>query len=315
MAKCAIWDMPCADAGSTDEFVFVNSPRAGGKYKLFGSAQTQVLRLTADQKTAVTSWIVSQHLAGIPIPTIDGRNIEEIKQRRLLNFSERVDRALLFLGARSKIGGTVPLDTIGSHRDVLNEFLAFAELSDAGEAQSLLKMLGGEMALVGHNHDTLFYLMPKGWMRVDELQTKEMRSSQGFVAMWFDASTDEPYENGLYKAIYDSGYDPRRVDQRHHHLNKVDDEVISEIRRSRFIVVDFTCDSGRVRGSVYFEAGFAHGLNIPIIWTCKEASLKDLQFDTRQYPHIPWTDSADLYSKLKARIGALIGDGPKIHLR
>ena len=101
------------------------------------------------------------------------------------------------------------------------------------------------------------------------------------------------------------------VDQQHHHLNKVDDEIIAEIRRSRFLVADFTCEPGKVRGGVYFEAGFASGLDIPIIWTCKNTSMRDLHFDTRQYPHIEWNDSTDLYTKLKARIGALIGDGPK----
>jgi hypothetical protein len=95
------------------------------------------------------------------------------------------------------------------------------------------------------------------------------------------------------------------------HLNKVDDEIIAEIRRSRFLVADVTCEPGKVRGGVYFEAGFAMGLNIPIIWTCKETSMNDLHFDTRQYPHIVWKHSADLYTQLKARIGRLIGDGPK----
>jgi nucleoside 2-deoxyribosyltransferase len=91
----------------------------------------------------------------------------------------------------------------------------------------------------------------------------------------------------------------------------VDDEIIAEIRRSRFLVADFTCEPEKVRGGVYFEAGFARGLDIPIIWTCKDTSKKDLHFDTRQYPHILWEDSADLYKQLKDRIGALIGDGPK----
>jgi hypothetical protein len=86
-----------------------------------------------------------------------------------------------------------------------------------------------------------------------------------------------------------SGYEPRRVDQKHHHLNKVDDEIIAEIRRSRFLVADFTCEPDKVRGGVYFETGFAMGLNIPIIWTCKDTSMKDLHFDTRQFPHIVWT--------------------------
>ena len=97
------------------------------------------------------------------------------------------------------------------------------------------------MDVVGHAQETLFFLRPKGWLRLDELQRKEARSSQAFVAMWFNEATEEPYTDGLYKAIYDSGYDPRRVDQQHHHLNKVDDEIIAEIRRSRFLVADFTC--------------------------------------------------------------------------
>lgn len=40
------------------------------------------------------------------------------------------------------------------------------------------------------------------------------------------------------------------------HSNKIDDEIIGEIRRSAFIVADFTGH----RGGVYFEAGFAMGL-------------------------------------------------------
>jgi hypothetical protein len=103
MAKCPIWGTLCADAGSTDAFSLVDSPRAGGRYKLLGSAQRQVMESTTDQKTAITSWIVSQHLAGNAVPVIDARNIDEIKQRRPMNFSERVDRSLLFLGARTKI--------------------------------------------------------------------------------------------------------------------------------------------------------------------------------------------------------------------
>jgi hypothetical protein len=315
MSTCPIWGTSCKDAGSTDEFFFVDSPRAGGKYKLFGSAQRQVMELTPDQKKAVTSWIIYQHGSGIAIPQIDARNIEEIKHRYPLNFSQRVDRALLFLASRTKIGDAIAIDQVSSQsREALEGFLAFTESADAGEAQSMLKMLGDDLGLVGHSQDTLFYLMPRGWMRVDELQRSDVQSSQAFIAMWFDQSTDEPYKNGLYRAVYDSGYDLRRIDQQHHHLNKVDDEIIAEIRRSRFLVADFTCAPGNVRGGVYFEAGFAMGLNIPIIWTCKDSSLRDLHFDTRQYPHIPWKDSADLYAQLKARIGAVIGDGPKRRL-
>jgi hypothetical protein len=314
---CLIWGTECEDKSPIGgNFFLIDSPRAGGLYKLLSSAQGQMMGLTDDQKRAVTTWIVSQHRAGFAVPKIDTSNIDEIKTLRGMNFSERVDRSLMFIGGRTKVGGSIALNIITpQNKKTVDEFLAFTETDDVGEAQSFLKMLGENMELVGCIQETLFHLKPKGWLRLDELQAKEVRTSQAFVAMWFDARMDEPYKNGLHKAIYDSGYDPRRVDQAHHHLNKVDDEIIAEIRRSRFIVVDCTCETGKARGSVYFEAGFALGLNIPIIWTCRNTSLKDLQFDTRQYPHITWDNSDDLYAKLRARVGALVGDGPKIRAR
>ena len=64
------------------------------------------------------------------------------------------------------------------------------------------------------------------------------------------------------------------------------------------------------RGGVYFEAGFALGLSIPVIWTCREDMIKHVHFDTRQFNHIVWTDADDLFTKLKNRIGAVSGDGP-----
>ena len=55
--------------------------------------------------------------------------------------------------------------------------------------------------------------------------------------------------------------------------NSIDDEIIAEIRRSWFVVADFTCGTvpheGKEvaipRGGVYYEAGFAQGLNVPLI--------------------------------------------------
>jgi hypothetical protein len=274
MATCLIWGTPATEMPRLGDYEHLNSRRAGGQYKVSGSNIDAVKSLSEREKKYLTSWIVSQHRAGIAVPEVNDATLDEIKYRRDMPFSERVDRALLFLGNRTKIGGAMPVDIASSQsREALDDFLAFTESADAGEAQSMLKMLEADMGLVGHAQETLFYLRPKGWLRLDELQTKEVRSSQAFVAMWFNESTEEPYKNGLFKAIYDSGYDPVRVDREHHHLNKVDDEIIAEIRRSRFLVADFTCEPKQVRGGVYFEAGFASGLNIPIIWTSTPVNI------------------------------------------
>jgi tRNA A37 threonylcarbamoyladenosine modification protein TsaB len=75
----------------------------------------------------------------------------------------------------------------------------------------------------------------------------------------------------------------------------------------RFLVADFTGQ----RGSVYYESGFAHGLNIPVIYTCRQDWMEKAHFDTRQYNHIVWKDEQDLYTQLFNRIGRTIGWGPK----
>lgn len=127
--------------------------------------------------------------------------------------------------------------------------------------------------------------------------------------MWFDKSMDEAYEGGIGKAIEGAGYIPMIIRQKEFN-NYIDDEIISEIRKSKFVVADFTSMSGQPRGGVYFEAGFAKGLGLEVIWTCRADQIKKVHFDTRQFNHIVWKDVEDLHRQLKVRIGATIGWGP-----
>lgn len=105
----------------------------------------------------------------------------------------------------------------------------------------------------------------------------------------------------------DAGYEPLRIDQKEH-VNKIDDEIVLEIRRSKFLIADFTCERGNPRGGVYFEAGLAFGLGKPVIWTVRADLIDDVHFDTRQYNHITWSEPAGLRDALRKRIGAVIGD-------
>ena len=143
-------------------------------------------------------------------------------------------------------------------------------------------------------------------------QRVNVDSSQVFVAMWFDDSMSEAFENGIEPAILEAGYVPLRIDQKEH-VNKIDDEIISELRRSRFLVSDFTQGEDGARGGVYYEAGFAHGLDLPVIFTCRDDTVETLHFDTNHYSHIVWSDPMDLREKLKNRILAVIGEGPEAH--
>ena len=131
-----------------------------------------------------------------------------------------------------------------------------------------------------------------GYSRIEEQRTT-VDSSQAFVAMWFDERMNEAYDKGIKPGIEAAGYKPLKINQKEH-TNKVDDEIIAEIRRSRFLVADFTQGRGGARGGVYFEAGFALGLGIPVIYTCRDNVKNKLSFDTRQYNHIFWKTPDEL---------------------
>ena len=130
--------------------------------------------------------------------------------------------------------------------------------------------------------------------------------------MWFDESMDDVWENAIKPGIEDAGYEAIRIDRKEH-LSKIDDEIIAELRRARFVVADFTHGDDGARGGVYYEAGFAYGLNLPFIFSCRKDSIGRVHFDTHQYPHILWEmGELDAFRRaLTTRIGAAIGDGPR----
>ena len=93
-------------------------------------------------------------------------------------------------------------------------------------------------------------------------QHSNLDIAQAFVAMWFDDSMDEVYEKGILPAIEKCGFKAKKI-ALDLAVDKIDDAIIAEIRRSRFLVADFTHGVKGARGGVYYEAGFAHGIGIP----------------------------------------------------
>jgi hypothetical protein len=311
LVKCAIWGTPAQRVeAKLGDFEVFDSPRAGGKYWISGTDAGQANTLNELAKLLLTSWLCEQRKAGINIPQINSDVLKIVKARRPMPFTARFDAALQFLEKNIKfIGDRVEFN---GGTDLNLRFLAETECRSDDERFNLLNLLIDTEYIEGNQNmggSGAYTLTTTGWQRLENLALRRSDSSQAFVAMWFHPSTAEAYDIGLAPAISSVGYRPIRIDQKDH-INKIDDEIIAEIRRSRFLVADFTCEPKDVRGGVYFEAGFAMALPIPVIWTCKDTSIDDLHFDTRQYNHIVWTTPNELYEKLKVRIAAVIGDGP-----
>ena len=320
---CPIWGTQAKIDIRPGGLALVDSPRSGGKYIVTDAAEALLKHFVECQKACLTTWLIDQRRLGDQSPEIDSKTIEDAKQWQVLPVPERANRLLRYLSQLEQYAG-------GGFRfsqyDPEDRFLRMqawvesvtsklAKDDQDEEINFFLKYLDGKGWIEKEETSSTHHGFKKrltvaGYAHLDELDSKVVVSSQAFVAMWFDKSMDAALEEGIYPAIEDAGYKPFRIDKKEH-SNKIDDEIIAEIRRSRFIVADFTHGNEGPRGGVYYEAGFAHGLNIPVIFTCRKDGLDNIHFDTRQYPHIVWKTPEQLRGRLAKRIGAVvIGDRP-----
>jgi len=315
LGKCVIWDTPATVGppslnGPMEYF----SPRAGGNYRIADWTEAKLRQELQDDrwKARLTTWLVNQRRAGVESPHIKIEDVRAAESARPLAYGDKAERFFLLLDRRSfNVGDDVKLDTLN------DDIRAWCELATEAEFVAFLQLLDAE-GLIATSQISDYELTPAGFGRLEEVARGSLNTRTAFVAMWFDASTEDAYENGIKPALEDAGYEPVRVD-RLHPEGKIDDEIVAQIRRARFIVADFTC--GTIpkadgspqpihRGGVYYEAGFAQGLDIPVIWSVHLDQIGSVHFDTRQYPHITWTSSADLIKALYNRVAARIGLAP-----
>ena len=180
--------------------------------------------------------------------------------------------------------------------------MAWAE--SGRELRYLLNALDGRglINLKARAEDAACEITPAGWDYLDEVGRKRVGHKQVFAAMSFDASMNEAWSRGIKPALESVGYRPYRVDMEQH-VDRIDAKIQAEIKASRFIVADVT---GQRQG-VYFEAGYALGLGLPVVWSVREDELEEVHFDTRQFNHVVWRDPADLRTSLAERVAGAIG--------
>ena len=308
--------------GSSDMLYEVHhSPRADGNYSITPDARYKLREgwLDAPEKARLTTWLVDQRNMGVRYPLVTEDIIRGIRRKPPLAVHERANRLLRFIAEQTI--------TIGTAYKPGKENLAgyaWSESINGNEIEYLInyllkaKLLETPIGAFGPPVDSLgvpyeVTVSVEGHSQID-LQGTNTDSSQAFVAMWFHDSTNDAYDKGIEPAIKKAGYKPLRIDRKEH-VNKIDDEIIAELRRSRFLVADFSHGHDGARGGVYYEAGFAHGLGLPVIFACSKDSVETLHFDTNHYNHIVWKTPDELREKLKNRILAVIGEGPETNVR
>jgi len=214
-----------------------------GKFKYSSEATYDLNDLSNEIRPIISEWIYEQNELGI-VPTIMSSDIPALLSRRRLTFRERSRRFLIYLSKKGVALQSPYLDP---------QIRAVLQTYDDKLIEAISNYLIEEK-LIKREPETLtsISLTTRGLMQAEDWGQTYVTSRQGFVAMWFNQSLETVWNNGFHKAIEHAGYFPKRIDKQEH-INKICDEIIAEIRRSKFVVADFTGQ----RGGVYFEAGYA----------------------------------------------------------
>ncbi len=209
-----------------------------------------------------------------------------------MSVSKKVDNALNLIARKAQRPGE------GFDIDVDQDYSLFC-CADANEFREYLKHLQAQSLIFANQKG--YAPTIEGWQLIEPRSRIGGEPDRCFVAMWFADELNDAWELGIAPAIRDSGFHPYR--QKENPTNgAVIDRIFSEIRRSHFVVADFTGQ----RQSVYYEVGFASGLGRSVVSSCKEGEAQNLAFDTRHLGHIVWKDPKDLREKLTNSIKANI---------
>lgn len=151
------------------------------------------------------------------------------------------------------------------------------------------------------------YISPKGYVRASEVASgKGEVLPRGFVVCKFNENLDAVYDS-VYKSVLLPTGDPvtlLRVKDIHH-VEKIDDKIMAEIRAASFVLVDLSDNNFNVG----FEAGYALALGKPIVFTMQkpEGELR-LPFDIQSHNILVYdaADHSEFKEQLPFRIAAAL---------
>lgn len=252
----------------------------------------------------LAAWLREQADAGREVPEINSKNIDTILES-LPTYSASQKQLLLLraIAKRSAYPGkTVRLlpafDYPLAWALHQNEFEFYIRTL---EERGLVRQTDTDTRSIS-DLDFAVEVTSDGWELLDQAARAGPFSDRVFVAMSFSDAMKPAWEQAIRPAIADAGYKPYRVDN-DPHIDRIDAKIVSEIRDSRFLVADVT----EQKHGVYFEAGYALGFGIPVIWSVREDHLSGTHFDTRQYNHIVWRTVEQLREQLYFVVCAVIG--------
>lgn len=257
-----------------------------------------VQQIPKEDKILFSAHLRNNYTEHRPLPEILSKTIMQIPDTvapyKRMSPMDKINKLILYIADSSKhLGDVVLLD--------LNKDYVLFYCKNTKELSEIREYLreAGVIKMQSQNNGPV--LTVDGWKKYEALKEINKNSKAVFVAMCFDKDLKGIFDNAILPACQECGFEALRVDSTEHN-EKICDKIIADIKSSRFVIADFT----RQKHGVYFEAGFAQGLGLKVIWTCKKAEADSLNFDTRQYNHILWDDCEDFKGQLIDRIKVTI---------
>jgi nucleoside 2-deoxyribosyltransferase len=354
MDKCPICNSPANIIEKTldhEIYLIVDCYRCGN-YRIFEDVieyEFEIDKLSPEQIANISGWIRENQGSKI-ILTED--KFKPLMSLKTPSVSEKANSILLSLYHMFPIAGTpfnLEISKVGDILDIIKQGTYPDNPND--QTMRLINEIGPKILPIissariinknefyyivetylrkekGFISETLKKITPKGWAHLESLRQPNPDSKKAFVAMWFTDEMKEIYEKYIKPAAEEAGgYKAETINEKDYN-GDINDEIIGEIRNSKFIVADFTGN----RGGVYYEAGFAYGIHIPVIYTCRKdwfnkfvkqsIKIKDskgteqdrkldifsqIHFDVNHRNFLVWKDGKDLYEQLLKRIKATI---------
>jgi len=252
-----------------------------------------------DWMPLISYWI-RNHQAKKPIEILRLTIKSIVDTTQLPKVKEQADNLILWVGDNAKTPDHVLNDSI-------NNLSAIIGTLEAQTIKYLVKSLNKKGLIETHldSGDIVdLNLTFDGWEYYEELKTQTLDSNLAFMAMRFNNSVLAKIFNEVIKdAVAKTGFEIRRLDEEKR-AGIIDDKLRVEIRRSKFLIADLTDDNN----GAYWEAGYAEGLGMQVIYICEEEKFKEKKthFDTNHHLTVLWKDDQESLKNFAEELKATI---------
>lgn len=293
--------MACPVCGSSstldhgEQGLVVNCVRCG-QYLLTGDADNSLKALEPEnpQLRSLLSHSIRLRQSGTETPVVMKSLVEAVAKEKAPTPAEQRDSLILWIGSNQPSPAHSAKVNIA---EVAASVGTFKELTMETESgwNWLHQQIGPERLYIvepdGANGK--FRLTMEGWRRYEEIKRLVQESRTAFMAMKFgDAQLTKLVDEHFRPAVQQTGFELHLLTD-NQAAGLIDNQIRTAIRTAAFVIADLTHGNN----GAYFEAGFAEGLGLHVIYTCKADVFheKKTHFDTNHMVTLLW-DPADASS-------------------